>query len=61
MGLANQTICKRCHREMEEVATIVPIGGSPGLVAYLCHPCGETDSILFYRTAADQQRACDTR
>jgi hypothetical protein len=31
---------------MTEVATILPMGGSPGLVAFLCAQCGKSNSIL---------------
>ena len=31
---------------MREVATILPMGGSPGLVAFLCAQCGKSNSIL---------------
>ena len=41
-----QSICKRCHRETTEVATILPMGGSPGLIAFLCARCGKSNSIL---------------
>jgi hypothetical protein len=41
-----QSICKRCHREMAEVANILPMGGSPGLLAFLCAQCGKSNSIL---------------
>jgi hypothetical protein len=46
MKYPTPSICKRCHREMTEVATILPMGGSPGLVAFLCAQCGKSNSIL---------------
>jgi len=33
---------------MEEIATILPMGGDPGLVAFLCAQCGKSDSMLVY-------------
>jgi len=48
MKLPKQSICKRCQREMKEVATILPMGGNPGLVAFLCAQCGKSDSIFVY-------------
>jgi hypothetical protein len=46
MKYPTQSICKRCQREMTEVATIPPMCGSPGLVAFLCAQCGKSNSIL---------------
>jgi hypothetical protein len=46
MKYPQQSTCKRCQREMTEVATILPMGGSPGLVAFLCAQCGKSNSIL---------------
>jgi hypothetical protein len=46
MKYPQQSTCKRCQREMTEVATILPMGGSPGLVAFLCARCGKSKSIL---------------
>jgi hypothetical protein len=48
MKTTEQSICKWCHRAMEEVATILPMGGSPGLLAFLCALCGKSDSVLVY-------------
>jgi hypothetical protein len=48
MKYAEQSSCKRCQREMEHVATILPMGGNPGLVAFLCAQCGKSNSILVY-------------
>ena len=31
---------------MAEVANILPMGGSPGLLAFLCAQCGKSNSIL---------------
>jgi hypothetical protein len=46
MWLRNQTVCRRCGRGMQTVATISPIGGKPGLVAFLCPACGSATSDL---------------
>jgi hypothetical protein len=46
MKFPKQSICKRCQRAMTQVANILPMGGSPGLVAFLCARCGKSDSIL---------------
>jgi hypothetical protein len=48
MKFPEQSICNGCQREMEHVATIVPMGGSPGLVAFLCTQCGKSESVLVY-------------
>jgi hypothetical protein len=48
MKFAEKSICKGCHREMDEVATILPMGGNPGLVAFLCAQCGKSESMLVY-------------
>jgi hypothetical protein len=48
MKFAEQSICKGCQREMEQVATILPMGGNPGLVAFLCAQCGKSESMLVY-------------
>ena len=48
MKFPEQSICKRCQRQMEEIATILPMGGAPGLVAFLCAQCGKSDSMLVY-------------
>ena len=50
MKFTKQSVCKRCQREMIEVAAILPMGGSPGLIAFLCAQCGKSDSILVYPT-----------
>jgi hypothetical protein len=49
MKFPEQSICKGCYWEMEHVATILPMGGSPGLVAFLCAQCGKSESILVHR------------
>jgi predicted amidophosphoribosyltransferase len=41
-----QTVCRNCGEPMETVATIAPMCGSPGLVAFLCSACGGTKSDL---------------
>jgi hypothetical protein len=48
MKFPEQSICKGCQQEMEQVATILPMGGSHGLVAFLCTECGKSESILVY-------------
>jgi hypothetical protein len=54
MNWPNQAICRQCERGMRTVATIEPIGSSPGLVALRCANCGATDSILVYPTTRIQ-------
>jgi hypothetical protein len=48
MRFVNQNLCRQCTRRMQQVATIEPIGSTPGLVAFLCVDCGSTDSVLVY-------------
>jgi hypothetical protein len=48
MKLMNQTMCERCGRGMQTVAEIAPMGNGPGLVAFLCTDCGNTESTLVY-------------
>ena len=36
MDFANQAKCKKCGRGMRMVARIAPMGGSKGLIAFLC-------------------------
>jgi hypothetical protein len=42
---------------MQTVAVIAPMGRSPGLVAFLCEGCGETDSTLIYPRDEHDQRS----
>jgi hypothetical protein len=46
MDFANQAKCKKCGRGMRMVARIAPMGGSKGLIAFLCSDCGAADTIL---------------
>jgi len=46
--LLNQTRCRKCGLEMQTVATIEPMWGKPGLVAFICSSCGGTNSVLVY-------------
>ena len=48
MQLYKQTICRKCQRPMETVATIIPMGGKPGLAAFLCSACGSAYSSFIY-------------
>ena len=41
-----QTICKRCGRAMRSVAEIAPLNGHPGLLAFACGGCGNTQSVM---------------
>jgi hypothetical protein len=41
-----QTICKRCGRAMRSVAEIAPLNGHPGLRAFACGGCGNTQSVM---------------
>jgi hypothetical protein len=45
---SSQIACKRCARPMSSVAEIAPLGGGPGLIAFMCTDCGATDSVLTY-------------
>jgi hypothetical protein len=55
MMLQNQAICRRCGQGMETVAEIPPMGRGPGLRAFLCADCGETESALVYPSQAGHQ------
>ncbi len=50
MRFQNQAVCKRCNKGMEAVATIAPMSGGPGLVAFMCQKCGAAQSILIHPT-----------
>jgi hypothetical protein len=54
--LYKQTICRKCQRPMETVATIIPMGGKPGLEAFLCSACGSTYSSFIYPWHAQVSR-----
>jgi hypothetical protein len=43
-----QMLCRRCGREMQRVADVLPFGGSPGLIAFFCTECGTSESTLVY-------------
>ena len=47
MRLVNY-VCRRCTRQMQQVANIDANGSTPGLVAFLCVGCGSTDSVLVH-------------
>jgi hypothetical protein len=53
--LSSQTACKRCARPMSSVAEIAPLGGGPGLIAFMCTDCGATDSVLTYAMSRSRQ------
>jgi uncharacterized Zn finger protein len=38
--------CPRCGATMNEVVTIAPVAGEPGLIAYECPNCGYVTSVL---------------
>ena len=57
MRLSNQSVCRRCVRPMQEVASIQPFGINPGLIAFLCIECGTTDSILVYPMTGSRREA----
>jgi hypothetical protein len=38
--------CPRCGSNMQQVAEVPPLNGSPGLLAWLCQECGAADSEL---------------
>ncbi len=39
--------CSQCGRRMRLVASINPMHGSNGLLAFLCAWCGSTETALF--------------
>ena len=55
MIFQNQGICRRCNVEMQTVATIDPMGGGPGLIAFVCTNCGASNSVLVYPTKKTRQ------
>jgi hypothetical protein len=38
--------CPRCRTTMDEVVSIAPVAGEPGLTAYECPNCGYVTSVL---------------
>lgn len=40
--------CTRCGAAMDEVVSIAPLAGEPGLIAYECPGCGYVTSVLFH-------------
>jgi C4-type Zn-finger protein len=38
--------CPRCRTTMDEVVSIAPVAGEPGLTAYECPKCGYVTSVL---------------
>jgi transposase-like protein len=38
--------CPRCKAPMEEVVSIAPVQGEPGLIAYECPSCRYITSVL---------------
>ncbi len=38
--------CLRCRTAMDEVVSIAPVAGEPGLAAYECPSCGYVTSVL---------------
>jgi hypothetical protein len=55
--LSSQIACKRCARPMSSVAEIAPLGGGPGLIAFMCTGCGATDSVLTYAMSRSSRGA----
>jgi len=41
---------------MQTVASIEPMCGKPGLVAFLCSACGSTSSVLVYPEHREMDR-----
>jgi len=41
-----QPSCTRCGTKTQEILTIDPVSGDPGLVAYECPKCGQVMSVL---------------
>jgi hypothetical protein len=44
--------CTRCGATMDEVVSIAPLAGEPGLIAYECPGCGYVTSVLFHPDGA---------
>jgi transcription elongation factor Elf1 len=38
--------CKRCGHTVEVVTSVMPMGGNPGVFAWVCPRCGAADSVL---------------
>jgi hypothetical protein len=38
--------CPKCGAAMEDVVTIAPVAGDPGLIAYECPKCHHVTSVL---------------
>src|SRR5262245_45539126 len=53
-GSEIKMLCRRCGREMRQVADVVPIGGGPGLMAFLCTDCGAARSFDHLVGAGEQ-------
>jgi hypothetical protein len=45
-GGAGTLPCPRCRAAMDEVVSIAPVAGEPGLTAYDCPNCGYVTSVL---------------
>ncbi len=40
--------CTRCGAAMDEVVSIAPLAGEPGLIAFECPSCGYVTSVLVH-------------
>jgi hypothetical protein len=48
--------CPRCKAPMDEVVSIAPAVGDPGLIAYECPKCGYVTSVLVEPSDRRQRR-----
>ena len=48
--------CLRCKAQMDEILTIEPVIGEPGLIAYECSRCGYVTSVLLDPIDSDKHR-----
>jgi hypothetical protein len=47
--------CSRCKAPMDELVSIAPVVGEPGLVAYECPKCGYVTSVLVQPASAENR------
>jgi hypothetical protein len=47
--------CPRCKAPMDEVVSIAPVVGDPGLIAYECPNCSYVTSVLVQPASAESR------